>query len=65
LTEYPPNVGQNPITIKKDIVKNKNNVSDNREDILALLTDRQKPIVAVSVHQQTGIHNSEEKRSDL
>jgi hypothetical protein len=65
LTEYPPNVGQNPITIKKDIVKNKNNVSDNREDILALLTDRQKPIVAVSVHQQTGIHNGEEKRSDL
>jgi hypothetical protein len=65
LTEYPPIVAQNPITIKKDIVKNKSNVSDNREDIPGLLVDRQKPIVTVSVHQQTGIDNSEEKRSDL
>jgi hypothetical protein len=65
LTEYQPIIAQNAITIKKDMVKNKNNASDNREDIPVLFTDRQKPIVAASVHQQTGIDNSEEERSDL
>jgi hypothetical protein len=47
------------------MVKNKSNASENREDIPVLFTDRQKPIVAASVHQQTGIDNSEEERSDL
>jgi len=51
--------------MKKDIVKNKSNVFDNREDISLLPTDRQKPIVAASVHQQTVIDNSEDERSDL
>jgi len=65
LTEYPQILAENAITIKKDIIKNKSNVSENREDISVLLTDRQKPIVAASAHQQTGIDNSEEERSDL
>jgi hypothetical protein len=65
MTGYQPIVDQNAITVNKDIVKNKSNVSDNREDIPVLLTHRQKPIVAASVHQQTCIDNSEEERSDL
>jgi hypothetical protein len=65
LTEYQPIVAQNAITIKKDIVKNKNNASDNGEDIPVLLTNRQKPIIAASAHQQNGIDNNEEERSDL
>ena len=65
LTEYQHILAQNAIIMKKDIVKNKSNVFDNREDISLLPTDRQKPIVAASVHQQTGIDNSEDERSDL
>jgi len=64
LIEYQHIVAQNAIIMKKDIVKNKSNVFDNREDISLLPTDRQKPIVA-GVHQQTGIDNSEDDRSDL
>ena len=64
LIEYQPIVAQNAIIIKKDIVKNKSNASDNREDIPVLLTDRQKAIAA-NMHQQNGIDNSEEERSDL
>jgi hypothetical protein len=51
--------------MKKDIVKNKSNMSDNREHISLLPTDRQKLIVAASVHQQTGIDNGEDETSDL
>jgi hypothetical protein len=65
LTEYQHIVAQNAITIKKDIVKNKNNASDNREDIPVLFTTRQKPIIAASAHQQNGTDNSEEERSDM
>jgi hypothetical protein len=65
LTEYQPLVAQNAITIKKDIVKNKNNAPDNREDIPVLFASRHIPVIAVSAHQQNGIDNSEEERSDM
>jgi len=65
LTEYQLLVDQNAITIKKDIVKNKNNASENREDIPVLFTSRQIPVIAVSADQQNGIDNSEEERSDM
>jgi hypothetical protein len=65
LIEYQHIVAQNAIIMKKDIVKNKSNVFDNREDISLLPTDRQKLIVAASVHQQAGIDNGEDERSDL
>jgi hypothetical protein len=64
LTEYQHIVAQNAIIMKKDIVKNKSNVFDNK-DISLLPTDRQELIVAASVHQQAGIDNGEDERSDL
>ena len=32
---------------------------------LSWLTNRQKPIIVASAHQQNGIDNNEEERSDL